>query len=45
MVSTVHYVVPSACILDLIVLSCAGEKVTLLAFQNPIYNKFLRAQF
>ena len=36
MVSTVHYVVPSACILDFyrLVLSCAKQKATLFAFQN-----------
>ena len=39
MVSTMHYVVPSACILDFIVLSCAGEKAMLFAFENQSVDK------
>ena len=35
-VSAMHYVVPSACILDL---SCAGKKATLFAFQNQSVDK------
>ena len=39
MVSTMHYVVPSACILDFYRLVMRWRKATLFAFQNQSVDK------
>ena len=48
MVSTMHYVAPSACILDFYRLVLRWRKshaIRILKIKVPINNKFLRGQF